>query len=299
VYCGHGHGTNLNFKLVFGAGISTFRSSMARFRAYTSDSSDEESASERETSAHHATVNDEADSDRESSSSSSSDLHEHELVVSPARKVKPTRNALAEGEDGEIHYAHEAHHDRTRPTVRVSPPRRSRGDPTIIPWAQHIGVDAQKMHVMQTSLFRMPEEAAALKAQKQPIRPQLRIPPQSLNRKHSRESEGDSLRLESREVGCPVCSLREHTQTYFFFSMATSDHVICFQRASFAHDIEPLPYRPSRKYARVESSASAVGGNEGAVVDAGLAFGRSFRAGWGPGGTLVHLGELCGPSGAS
>lgn len=191
---------------------------MARFRAYTSDSSDEESASERETSAHHATVNDEADSDRESSSSSSSDLHEHELVVSPARKVKPTRNALVEDEDGEIHYAHEAHHDRTRPTVRVSPPRRSRGDPTIIPWAQHIGVDAQKMHVMQTSLFRMPEEAAALKAQKQPIRPQLRIPPQSLNRKHSRESEGDSLRLESREVGCPVCSLREHTQTYFFLA---------------------------------------------------------------------------------
>ena len=30
-------------------------------------------------------------------------------------------------------------------------------------------------------------------------------------------------------------------------------------------------------------------------MDQGLYLGRSFRVGWGPGGTLVHLGELCGP----
>jgi nuclear pore complex protein Nup98-Nup96 len=67
------------------------------------------------------------------------------------------------------------------------------------------------------------------------------------------------------------------------------------QRSSFAQNIETIPYRPTRKYARVESSASAVDGNERAMVDAGLALGRSFRVGWGPSGTLVHLGELCGP----
>ncbi|KAJ2988961.1 hypothetical protein NUW54_g8940 [Trametes sanguinea] len=50
------------------------------------------------------------------------------------------------------------------------------------------------------------------------------------------------------------------------------------------------------KYARVDSSASAFAGREGAYIDAGLALGRSFRVGWGPGGTLVHLGELCGPN---
>ena len=37
-------------------------------------------------------------------------------------------------------------------------------------------------------------------------------------------------------------------------------------------------------------------GLENAVVDQGLYLGRSFRVGWGPGGTLVHLGDLCGPS---
>ena len=67
------------------------------------------------------------------------------------------------------------------------------------------------------------------------------------------------------------------------------------QRASFAHDIEPEPFRPSRKYARVESSASVFVGLENASVDQGLYLGRSFRVGWGPGGKLVHLGDLCGP----
>ena len=31
----------------------------------------------------------------------------------------------------------------------------------------------------------------------------------------------------------------------------------------------------------------------------GLALGRSWRVGWGPGGTLVHLGKLCGPTSSS
>ncbi|KAH7910133.1 nuclear protein 96-domain-containing protein [Hygrophoropsis aurantiaca] len=72
--------------------------------------------------------------------------------------------------------------------------------------------------------------------------------------------------------------------------------VYYYQRASFAHDITPLPIRPSRKYARVESSASVIAGTEGALVDAGLALGRSFRVGWGPGGTIAYMGTLCGPS---
>ncbi|KAI0764576.1 nuclear protein 96-domain-containing protein [Trametes elegans] len=146
--------------------------------------------------------------------------------------------------------------------------RRPAGDPTIIPWAREIGVDPQKMHVMQTSLFRMPEEEKALKALNQPQPRKRLLLTSNLSRKHSRDSEGEGMRADSR------------------------------QRASFAHDIEPEPYRPSRKYARVDSSASAFAGRENAYVDAGLAFGRSFRVGWGPGGTLVHLGDLCSPTGS-
>ncbi|KAJ7460571.1 nuclear protein 96-domain-containing protein [Mycena latifolia] len=220
---------------------------MARFRAYTSDSSsDDEPSSDQEKIPEEPPELPDEDSDDESSSSASSDLREEELVT----RQRP-RNGLVEDENGDIQYAHEV--------------PRPRADPTLIPWAQHIGVDAQKMHVMQTSLFRVPEETAAIRAAEKPARVYLQVP-QPLNRKHSRDSDGDGLRFESKE------------------------------RASFAHDIELPAYRPSRKYARVESSESAVTGNEAALVDAGLAFGRSFRVGWGPGGTLVHPGTLCAPS---
>ncbi|KAG5716102.1 Nuclear pore complex protein Nup98-Nup96 [Termitomyces sp. T112] len=247
---------------------------MARFRADFSDSSD--SSSEPEVQQELEPSEDERESEEESlrSSSPSSEMHEDELLTSRARRRKhSSRNALIEDEDGEIWYAHEVDSDRRAPNPRVSEPSSSsspppRGDPTLTSWAQHIGVDAQKMHVMQTSLFRVPEEAAALKALNQlpPSHLSLRVPLQPLNRKHSRDSDGDGIRPDFRE------------------------------RPSFAYDIEPPIHRPSRKYARVESSESAVQGSEGAFLDAGLAFGRSFRVGWGPDGTLVHLGALCKPS---
>lgn len=189
---------------------------MARFRAYASDSSDDGNASEPEDHPKHVSGKDdrsESESDQESSSSSASEMHEDELLPSRiSRRPNSKRNALVEDEDGEIRYANEVN-DR-RPAVRVShasssssssssaspPPRAVHGDPTIIPWAQHVGVDPQKMHVMQTSLFRMPEEAAALKAMNQPSRSNLRVPLQPLNRKHSRDSDGDGLRVDPREV---------------------------------------------------------------------------------------------------
>ncbi|KAG6854537.1 hypothetical protein C0991_005449 [Blastosporella zonata] len=258
---------------------------MARFRAEFSDSSDDDSSSEPEVQNELEASEDESEGESGSGSededealrSPSPKMHEDELLMSNARRWKqPDRNALVEGEDGEIHYAHEVDENRAS-NLRVSeasssssppPPPRARGDPTLTSWAQHVGVDSQKMHVMQTSLFRLPEEAAALKALNHPqsSRAGLRVPLQPLNRKHSRDSDGDGLRTDSRE------------------------------RPSFAHDVEPPLYRPSRKYARVESSESAVKGSEGSYFDAGLAFGRSFRVGWGPGGTLVHLGSLCCPA---
>ncbi|PFH49584.1 hypothetical protein AMATHDRAFT_62906 [Amanita thiersii Skay4041] len=268
---------------------------MARFRAFTSDDSSDDSnvnnSHTSESEEEHVLTNQKkrlqkkkavaddslstSESDNESQGSSNSvssgysDRNRRRTRQRHARR-RPTRNALVEGEDGELRYAHEL-------AIRVSPPSTSPppagtsvADPSIIPWAQHIGVDAQKMHVMQTSLFRMPEEAAALRALNEQQPPKLSMVTkqlqQPLNRKHSRDSDGDGLRIEPRE------------------------------RSSFAHDIEPAPFRPFRKYARVESSASVVSGHEKSFADAGLALGRSFRAGWGPGGTLVHVGTICTPS---
>ncbi|KAI0332827.1 hypothetical protein GY45DRAFT_1245970 [Cubamyces sp. BRFM 1775] len=203
------------------------------------------------------------------------------LVVARRHGVDSDQPSEAEEEEGDEEESEDEPADeeseeeeseddtRGRRTLQLKPGARGQrgppGDPTIIPWAREIGVDPQKMHVMQTSLFRMPEEERALKALNQPQSRRRLLLTSNLSRKHSRDSEGDGLRADSR------------------------------QRASFAHDIEPEPYRPTRKYARVESSASVFVGQEHAYIDAGLAVGRSFRVGWGPGGVLAHLGELCGP----
>ena len=162
-------------------------------------------------------------------------------------------------------------------------PEHRRGNSSIIPWAQRIGVDPQKMHVMQASLFRAPETAETMKQLNAEKPERARLTPNGLHRKHSRDSEGEGLRSVAQEV-CPL----DWAQNWHSRDMC--------QRTSFAHDIEPVAFRPSCKYARVESSASIVNGAEDAMVDAGLSFGRSFRVGWGPSGNLVHLGQLCGPS---
>ena len=178
----------------------------------------------------------------------------------------------------------------SRSSLEVMLPEHRRGDPSIIPWAQRIGIDPQKMHVMHASLFPGRESAEAPKLLNTEQTDRTRLTPNGLHRKHSRDSEGEGLRTATREVRLSALFSSSSNVVEFILSSPRC------QRASFAHDIEPVAFRPSRKYARVESSASIVNGVEDAMVDAGLAFGRSFRVGWGPSGSLVHLGHLCGPS---
>ncbi|EMD35444.1 hypothetical protein CERSUDRAFT_106804 [Gelatoporia subvermispora B] len=232
---------------------------MTRFRAYSTDSEDEQDdvSIASEPSVDNRRVHYDV-------SASDSSMVEDELEVSAAsRKRSPSRLSSPDEEEEDVPNA--------RPTVQFAasskspPPAHSAGNPSIIPRARELGIDPQKVHVMQAAFFRVPEEEAAIKAATQPASRKTFSLSSASHRKHSRDSEGEGIRGESR------------------------------QRASFAQDIEPTPFRPSRKYARVESSDSAVTGNEAAYVDAGLALGRSFRVGWGPGGTLVHLGQLCGP----
>lgn len=203
---------------------------MVRFTAYntdsgsnTSDDEDDHTSSReppRATGIVEPEPNAESDVDDEpsSSSSSSSEMQEEELCSSPPARRKNSRkqdrNTLVEDENCDIHIPHHQVHVRVSPASsnNSSPPAKTslnnpRDDPTIIPWAKHVGVDAQTMHVMQTSLFRMPEEAAALKALQQVPKPMTTVRldintrNQTVNRKHSRDSDGDGLRIESREVG--------------------------------------------------------------------------------------------------
>ena len=143
----------------------------------------------------------EMDEDEESSeedeSEATSDMDEDDFVV---EKPTVTRNhALVEDSDGEIQYRSRAQSRSVSSSSSESDSdgARRRGH-AVASWVGRTGVDAQKMHVMQTSLFRMPEEAAALQSMNKPTRPRFKLSP-TVSRKHSRDSVGDT-RFDSQEV---------------------------------------------------------------------------------------------------
>ncbi|PCH35193.1 hypothetical protein WOLCODRAFT_139791 [Wolfiporia cocos MD-104 SS10] len=255
---------------------------MARFKAYSTDSEDESDN----------TYSSSEDGEAQKPRQESGDRSDSDASVVEAHLLPPRRrgtSSMIVDDDGDESDDSNAERDkerkvptpatRTKPrskrTVQLSDPavlspkpasRAARKDPSVIPRAREAGVDAQTMHVKQAALFKVPAESATLKGiLKAPEKRQKGHAAGINERKHARDSDGEP-------------------------------HSGARQRASFEEDIEPAPYTPSRKYARVDIFTSNVSGSEGAYVDAGLALGRSFRPGWGPGGLLVHVGALCGPS---
>jgi nuclear pore complex protein Nup98-Nup96 len=93
--------------------------------------------------------------------------------------------------------------ESSRSSLEVALPEHRRGDPSIIPWAQRIGIDPQKMHVMHASLFPAQESAEAMKQLSVEKHDRARLTPNGLHRKHSRDSEGEGLRAATQEV-CPT-----------------------------------------------------------------------------------------------
>jgi nuclear pore complex protein Nup98-Nup96 len=248
---------------------------MTRFAAYSSGSSTEE---EEEISREHVSQKrrsqapaDDVDDDDDyssgsdegettsSSDSEPSEMLEGELINSPPRRPGRTKpknpNALVEDENGEIQYAHEMD-KRASPgstSSRSSPGAKSNpgyhGDPTVIPWAQLVGVDAQKMHVMQASLFRTQDEAAALGVLNQAPKgkgPATRLEVDmkaTTGRKHRRDSGGDALRYDSREVCMFNDSLLLWSQRYYsVLHLAMTLNLLPFDPPGSTHEwiLNPL-----------------------------------------------------------
>jgi nuclear pore complex protein Nup98-Nup96 len=198
-----------------------------------------------------------------------------------------------EAEESQYHYAYES---RSRERVGSSDEdsnQMDQEDSVPPPWPSRIGMEPHKIHVMQASFFRVPEQEAAMKAaaQKATISGNSKSRLQAdrllnasarLPRKHSRGSdvggEGGML-LDRIKVFC--------SSIQGVLGLTRS------QRTTFDESLDPVPYRPTRKFTRVLGAKSVSTGQEGSYVDAGLAFGRSFRVSWGPGGQLARIG---GPS---
>jgi nuclear pore complex protein Nup98-Nup96 len=187
---------------------------MTRFRAYTTDS-DEDDEVLVKTPAKPVVPVREIQEDEElsnDSSSSDSEMLDAELLISPVKHKQYLKKGLVQGKAGEYYDKREERpeiptdvsssesesEEEHEPSSRLN--SRNPIDPSIIPWARHVGVEPQKMHVMQTSLFRMPEEAAALENATQPRRLLSHLTNINMPRKHSRDSDGEGLRVDLQQV---------------------------------------------------------------------------------------------------
>lgn len=77
------------------------------------------------------------------------------------------------------------------------PPNQPQVDPSLIPRAQQLGVEPQRMHVMQASLFRLEDGVEGVPARHRGLALSSSL---SLSRKHSRDSDGEGLRPDSQQV---------------------------------------------------------------------------------------------------
>jgi nuclear pore complex protein Nup98-Nup96 len=77
------------------------------------------------------------------------------------------------------------------------PPNQPQVDPSLIPRAHQLGVEPQRMHVMQASLFRPEDGVEGVPTHHKALALSSSL---NLTRKHSRDSDGEGLRQDSQQV---------------------------------------------------------------------------------------------------
>jgi len=184
---------------------------MARFRAFLTDSESEaEETAQNATTATQSPVKATDVSMTEDDSEADSGSESEPGQPSPERQ-KRTGKGLLRLEDEKGYRASRSRRSESPTDASTSeeesasdsenegspPPNQPRVDPSLIPRAQQLGVEPQRMHVMQASLFR-PEDGA----EGVPTRHKALVLSSSLSlaRKHSRDSDGEGLRQDSQQA---------------------------------------------------------------------------------------------------
>lgn len=203
---------------------------MARFRAFLTDSESEEETTQNaavatQPPARLADVSMNEDDSEEAGSGSESESSQ----PSPKHR-KRTGKALVRPTDGKGYRTSKTRRSET-PTDdstseeesetdseddESSPPNQPQVDSSLIPRAQQLGVEPQRMHVMQASLFRPGDDAEGVSARHKALALSSSL---SLSRKHSRDSDGEGLRQDSQQVR--VCL----DQLYNFSPSRNSAHL--------------------------------------------------------------------------
>src|SRR6266478_5185169 len=153
-------------------------------------------------------VGEDADMASDSGSSRADEEEEgddEEPLPSDSSRLSPDIQRASGRTDGDMYASEEQGDgeesgDSSRSSLEALLPEHRRGDPSIIPWAQRIGIDRQKMHVMHASLFPRPDSNVALIQSNVENPDRARLTPNGLHRKHSRDSEGEGLRAATQEV---------------------------------------------------------------------------------------------------
>ncbi|EJD51201.1 hypothetical protein AURDEDRAFT_149853 [Auricularia subglabra TFB-10046 SS5] len=182
--------------------------------------------------------------------------------------------------------------------VRHAPPPRAaekakdagpKANPRAVPWNVRVGVEAEKVHTMQASLFRVPEARAAAAADASP-KPGLFAP---------RKSTGTGPAVEEVQPRTSRSSLKASVNNPFVSSTAAPSTALFKPQALVSASASTAATTTRVKFTRPKTVRSTGSGAEANVFDAGLAMGRSFRVSWGPGGRLVGAGRLAKASESS
>lgn len=194
-------------------------------------------------------------------------VHPHEIQNRLRRGREQTISTLDEDEDLE-----EDDDDKENRTIR---PRIPAPWPAKIP----IGVEPQRVHVMQQSFFHTATEDRTS--------PSASTSSQMLN---ARARSSSAIPNETRN---PLKERRLEPESLFPASSSRT-RLPSANRTTFdvpSSVASKVPIKPL-KFRRITASspASLIAGNEGNYHDLGLAFGKSFRVSWGPGGVLAMPG---------
>ncbi|PVF98109.1 hypothetical protein CPB86DRAFT_785111 [Serendipita vermifera] len=154
----------------------------------------------------------------------------------------------------------------------------------ITPWPAQLGMDPQRMGQMQSNLFA-PQHSMLNKPKGSNNKALIKPPP--------RASTPSALGKHPRDIALMEEDAEENGMQRGRPSIERPSFAVA-RPAPDVQDQQMMLEPPARKFLKI-STNSLVEGQENIYRDAGLAFGRSFRVGWGPGGTLVHLGAICGP----
>ena len=204
---------------------------MARFRAFLTDSESE--AEETTQNATTATHPPEKPTDVSMSEDDSEEAGSESESSQPSPKHrKRTGKALVHPKDERGYRASKTRRLESPLDVSTSeeesvsdseddespPPNQPQADPSLISRAQQLGVEPQRMHVMQASLFGLGDGVEGVPTRHKALVLSTSL---SLSRKHSRDSDGEGLRQDSQQVRVClglICNSHRVASAYIFRS---------------------------------------------------------------------------------